>query len=56
MAIGAAQNAYDITSTDYIVTNGCDGPDNKWTITSATQGTYIITVNLFNETIRFELQ
>ena len=54
--INAPQNAYDITNTDYIVTNGCDGPDNKWTITSATQGIYIITVNLLNETIRFELQ
>lgn len=45
-----------LTSTNYIITNGCDGPDNKWTVTTSTQGSYIITVNLYDETIKFQLQ
>lgn len=54
--INSPQDGYELTNTDYIITNGCDGPDNKWAVTSTTQGAYIITVNLHNETIKFELQ
>lgn len=54
--INSPQDGYELSNTDYIITNGCDGPDNKWTVTSSTQGAYIITVNLYDETIKFELQ
>lgn len=45
-----------ITGADFIITTGCDGPDNKWTVTSGNEGNYLITVNLSDETIKFELQ
>jgi len=51
--INSPQDGYELSNTDYIITNGCDGPDNKWTVTSSTQGAYIITVNLYDETIKF---
>lgn len=54
--INSPQDGYELTNTDYIITNGCEGPDNKWEVTSSTQGIYIITVNLHDETIKFELQ
>lgn len=54
--INSPQDGYELTNTDYIITNNCDGPDNKWTVTSSTQGTYMITINLYHETIMFELQ
>jgi hypothetical protein len=54
--INSPQDAYDLTNTDYIITHGCDGPDYKWAVTTGTQGTYIITINLYDETIKFELQ
>lgn len=41
-----------LTATDFIVTTGCDGPDNKWRVTAETAGRYKITVNLFNSTIK----
>jgi hypothetical protein len=33
-----------LSATDYIVTTGCDGPDNKWEVTE--KGSYSITVDL----------
>jgi len=46
-------NNQDLTATDYIVTTGCDGPDNQWQVTQ--KGSYSITVDLTAETIVIEL-
>lgn len=55
--LNAAENGTSVTeATTYIVTQGCDGPDNQWNVTVETQGRYKITVNLANETINFEEQ
>lgn len=52
--INATQPDQVLTATDYIITQGCDGPDNKWRVTEETQGRYLITVDLFNRTITIE--
>ncbi len=52
--LNASQPDQVLTATDYIVTNGCDGPDNKWHVTDETQGRYKITVNLSKKTIKIE--
>ncbi len=44
-----------IAEATYIITEGCDGPDNKWVVAAEDVGTYKITVNLTAETIVFEL-
>jgi len=54
--LNAETNGQSITAATYIVTNGCDGPDNKWRVSDTEAGIYIITVNLQNETIVFDLQ
>ncbi len=41
-------------TTGFIVTNGCDGPDNQWTVTDETRGRYNITIDLEQETVKFE--
>ncbi len=38
-----------LTDTDYIITTGCDGPDNQWQVTQ--KGSYSITVDLDAATI-----
>lgn len=35
---------------------GCDGPDDQWVVTGETEGNYLITVNLYDQTINFEAQ
>lgn len=52
--LNASQPEQVLTATDYIVTNGCDGPDNKWHVSDETQGRYKITVNLNKKTIKIE--
>jgi PKD repeat protein len=55
--INATENGASITeASTYIITQGCDGPDNQLQVTEETQGRYKITVNLQNETINFEAQ
>lgn len=54
--INSPNDGDDLSSNQFIITNGCDGPDNKWTVTSRNEGNYLITVNLSDETIKFELQ
>jgi hypothetical protein len=44
-----------IAEATYIITEGCEGPDNKWVVTDDDLGTYKITVDLSAETIVFEL-
>ncbi|MDA3832030.1 MAG: SusF/SusE family outer membrane protein [Spirochaetales bacterium] len=44
-----------IAEATYIITEGCDGPDNKWVVAAEDVGTYKISVNLSAETIVFEL-
>lgn len=52
--INAAQASAPLTSTDYIITQACDGPDNQWVVTEDTAGRYLVTVNLATETIAIE--
>ena len=52
--INPSQADQTITATDYIYTNGCEGPDNKWLVSSDEGGQYKLTVNLGTETINFE--
>ncbi len=49
--LNASQEDQDLTATDFIITQGCDGPDNQWLVTEATQGRYTITVDLVNNLI-----
>lgn len=43
-----------VADADYIVTTGCDGPDNKWRVNPEAEGDFLITVDLYNEIIVFE--
>lgn len=54
--LNASEASQSLSDAGYIVTNGCDGPDNKWVVTAETEGDYLITVDLYNETISFEMQ
>lgn len=52
--LNAAVADQAITNASDIVTNGCDGPDNKWRVQAAAAGNYLVTVNLAEETIIFQ--
>lgn len=54
--INAATENQDITNPDYIITSGCDGPDNKWRVTDATSGNYTITIDLGSGSMSIEQQ
>lgn len=54
--LNASEADQPIDQAGYIVTTGCDGPDNKWRVTAETEGTYVIRVDLYNETIAFQKQ
>ena len=54
--INAATENQSISNTDYIITHGCDGPDNKWKLTAGDAGTYEITVDLDNEVMTITKQ
>lgn len=49
--LNASQEDQDLSASDFIITKGCEGPDNQWVVTEATQGRYTITVDLINNTI-----
>ncbi|MFA9391495.1 MAG: SusF/SusE family outer membrane protein [Prolixibacteraceae bacterium] len=48
------EDSQAITAASYIVTHGCDGPDNKWLVAEGDAGTCKITVNLTAQTIVYE--
>ncbi len=52
--INASQPNQAISATDYIITNGCDGPDNKWIVTAGEAGDYMISIDLRNRTVSIE--
>lgn len=52
--LNPSQPNQDITGTDFIVTQGCDGPDNKWVITEETEGRYTITIDFITSSISIE--
>jgi len=52
--INAAIASQPISNTEFITTQGCDGPDNKWAVDNNTAGDYIITIDLANETMTIE--
>gem|GEM_PF-1395382 len=54
--INAATADQVVTDGSYQITTGCDGPDNKWTLTDADAGTYLISVDLKDQTLTFEKQ
>lgn len=47
--VNAANENQAISNTDYIVTYGCAGPDNKWKLQEGDADDYVITINLDNE-------
>jgi len=51
--INASQANQSITATDYIYTHGCEGPDNKWKVSSDEVDEYLITIDLEYESISF---
>lgn len=46
-------NGQDLSSTNVAQNSGCD-TDNKWTITTANQGRYKITLDILNNTVKIE--
>ena len=54
--INAATENQSLTNTNYIVTQGCDGPDNKWKLASGAAGNYEITFDLDAEVMTIERQ
>ncbi len=50
--INASVDGQVLTATDYIITTGCAGPDNKWSVTIP--GNYSITIDLDASTIQIE--
>ena len=52
--INPSQEDASLTATDFIITSGCDGPDNKWHVTEEVQGRYKITVDTYNNTISID--
>ena len=52
----APQANESIDGASGFVINNCNGPDNKWQVTAANEGNYLVTVNLRNKTINFEKQ
>jgi len=52
--INAAQPNQAISTTDYIITNGCDGPDNKWKVNAGEAGNYLISIDLKNKYVTIE--
>ncbi|SFU56379.1 protein of unknown function [Pustulibacterium marinum] len=49
--INAATDAQPISNTNFIITHGCDGPDNKWKLQNGEAGNYEIRINLDSETM-----
>jgi len=54
--INASQPNQSITATDYIITSGCDGPDNKWLVKASEAGAYSIAIDVENESIHITAQ
>lgn len=50
----ASQADQSLEATDYVIIHGCEGDDFKWRVTEETAGRYLITINLFDETVEFE--
>ena len=54
--INAAVPDQSLSSTDFIYTFGCDGPDNKWRLVDGDAGNYVITVNLETDVLTITKQ
>lgn len=44
--INAAHDSQAISDGSFIITHGCEGPDNKWKVKASDAGTHTITINL----------
>ncbi|MBN2806090.1 MAG: SusF/SusE family outer membrane protein, partial [Prolixibacteraceae bacterium] len=53
--LNAATADQPIDSASYVITNGCDGPDNKWRVAEDEAGVYLISIDLSAETIVFTM-
>ena len=49
--INASQANQALSASDYIITHGCDGPDNKWKVDASEVDNYIISIDLQNQSI-----
>lgn len=54
--INSANASQALSNTDFIRTQGCDGPDNKWKIQDGQAGTYEIRINLDTDTMTINHQ
>lgn len=54
--INSAVPDQSVSSTDFIYTWGCDGPDNKWRLVDGDAGSYVITVDLDDEVMTITKQ
>ncbi|MCT4589366.1 MAG: SusF/SusE family outer membrane protein [Carboxylicivirga sp.] len=54
--LNAASENQPVSNSDYIITHGCDGPDNKWKLSSGDAGTYEIIIDLDNESMTITKQ
>lgn len=51
--INAATSNQSVSAGGFIITNGCNGPDNKWKLSAEEAGKYTITIDVLNQTISF---
>ena len=51
--INAATADQSVSAGGFIITNACDGPDNKWKLAAEESGKYTITIDILNQTISF---
>lgn len=54
--INAANPNQSLSNTEYIITHGCDGPDNKWKLGTGDPGNYEITFDLDAGVMNIEKQ
>lgn len=47
--VNSAVNGQSVSNTEFIITQGCEGPDNKWKLKEGEAGTYEIRINLDSE-------
>lgn len=52
--LNASQANQILGATDYVITNGCEGPDYKWSVIASEVGRYLITIDLKAESINIE--
>lgn len=54
--VNSANSSQSLDNTEFIITHGCDGPDNKWKLQDGDAGNYEIRINLDAETMSITKQ